>query len=135
MDNVTFVKNLYAAFGRGEVPTVLGAMRPDITWYQAESNPYWPNGEALVGPDAVLKTVFMRLGTEWDGFTIHPKSFHSAGDTVILEGRYSGTYKPTGKSLDAQFCHIWDVKDGKVTRFQQYVDTAKLHAVMGTPAV
>jgi len=33
--------------------------------------------------------------------------------------------------MDAQVCHIWEVGDGKVTRFQQYVDTAKLQDVMG----
>lgn len=33
--------------------------------------------------------------------------------------------------MDLQVCHVWDVKDGKVTRFQQYVDTAKLLDVMG----
>jgi ketosteroid isomerase-like protein len=78
-----------------------------------------------------MNKLFMRIGAEWDGFTVHPRSFHGAGDTVVVEGRYSGTYKPTGKSLDAQMCHVWDVKDGKVTRFQQYVDTAKLHDVFG----
>jgi ketosteroid isomerase-like protein len=44
--------------------------------------------------------------------------------------KYTGTYKPTGKSMDTQVCHVWDVKNGKVTRFQQYVDTAKLQDVM-----
>lgn len=131
MDNVKLMKSLYDAFGRGEIPTVLGAMSPGIKWHQAESNPYMPSGEAFVGPDAVLKNVFMRLGAEWDGFAVHPKSFYGAGDSVIAEGRYSGTYKATGKSMDTQFCHVWDVKDGKVTRFQQYVDTAKLLDVMG----
>ena len=43
----------------------------------------------------------------------------------------SGTFKTTGKSMDAQVCHVWDVKDGKLTRFQQYVDMAKLRDVMG----
>jgi ketosteroid isomerase-like protein len=90
-----------------------------------------PGGEAWVGPDAVLNNLFMRLGAEWDGFTVHPKAFHGAGDTVIVEARYSGTFKPTGKSIDAQVCHVWDVKGGKVTRFQQYVDTAKLQDAMG----
>jgi ketosteroid isomerase-like protein len=131
MDNVTLLKNLYDAFGRGDIPTVLGAMSPGIRWHQAESNPYRPTGEAWVGPDAVLNNLFMRLGAEWDGFAVHPKLFHDAGDSVIVEGRYDGTYKATGKSMDTQFCHIWDVKDGKVTRFQQYVDTAKLWDVMG----
>lgn len=130
MDNVKVLKTLYEAFGRGDIPTVLGAMTPDIHWSQAESNPYMPTGEAWVGPDAVL-SLFMKLGAEWDGFSVHPKSFHGAGDSVIVEARYSGTYKSTGKSMDTQVCHVWDVKDGKVTRFQQYVDTAKLQDVMG----
>ena len=132
MDNVRLLKNLYEAFGRGDIPTVLGTMSPDIRWYQAEGNPYMPSGEAFVGPDAVLNKLFMKLGAEWDGFTVHPKSFHGAGDSVIVEARYSGTYKATGKSIDAQVCHVWDVKDGKVTRFQQYVDTAKIQDAMGT---
>ena len=65
------------------------------------------------------------------GLVVHPKAFHDAGNSVIVEVRYTGTVKATGKSVDAQACHIWDVKDGKVTRFQQYVDTAKLWTVMG----
>jgi uncharacterized protein len=130
MDNVSLVKNLYDAFGSGDIPTVLGAMSPGIRWYQAESNPYMPSGEAWVGPDAVLNNLFIRLGAEWDGFTVHPKSFHNAGGSVIVEVRYSGTYRATGKKMDTQACHVFDIKDSKVTRFQQYVDTAKLQNVM-----
>ena len=132
MDNVRLLKNLYEAFGRGDIPSVLGAMSSDVRWHQAEGNPYMPSGEAWVGPDAVLNSLFMKLGAEWDGFAVHPKSFHGAGDSVIVEARYSGTYKPTGKSIDAQCCHVWDVRDTKVTRFQQYVDTAKIQDAMGT---
>jgi ketosteroid isomerase-like protein len=131
MSNVELLRHLYDVFGQGDIPTVLGMMSPGIHWYEAESNPYQPSGEAWLGPDAVLNNLFMRIGAEWDGFTVHPKSFYGAGDTVVVEARYTGTYKPTGKRLDCQACHVWDVKDGKVARFQQYVDTAKLHAVMG----
>lgn len=131
MDNGRLLKELYGAFGRGDIPTVLGAMSPDIKWHEAESNPYMPSGEAWVGPDAVLTHLFMRLGSEWDGFSVLPKSYHGAGASVIVEVRYSGTYKATGKSMDAQACHVWDVDDGKLTRFQQDVDTAKFQDVMG----
>jgi ketosteroid isomerase-like protein len=131
MDNVNLLKSLYAAFGSGDIPTVLGTMDSDIHWYEAESNPYMPSGEPWVGPDAVLNNLFLKLGADWDGFTVHPKTFHDAGDSVIVEARYTGTFKATGKSADAQVCHVWDVKDGKITRFQQYVDTAKVQDVMG----
>jgi ketosteroid isomerase-like protein len=131
MDNVHLLKGLYAAFGRGDVPTVLATMSPEIRWYEAEGNPYMPSGEAWVGPDAIVNNLFMKLAKEWDAFTVHPKSFYDAGTSVIVEGRYTGTYKATGKSMDTQVCHIWDVANGKVTRFQQYVDTAKMQDVMG----
>jgi ketosteroid isomerase-like protein len=131
MDNVRLLKDLYDAFGRGDVPAVLGAMSPEIHWYQAEGNPYRPSGEAWVGPETVLNSLFIRLATEWDAFTVHPKTFYGAGDSVVVELRYTGTYQATGKSMDAQVCHVWDVKDGKLTRFQQYIDTAQMQDVMG----
>lgn len=131
MSNADVVKGAYEAFGRGDVPAVLDAMDPSIEWREAEGNPYMPTGEAWIGPDAVLNNLFMKLGSDWDAFTVHPKTFHEAGDSVIVEARYTGTHKETGKSLDAQVCHIWAVKDGKLTRFQQYVDTAKLQDAMG----
>jgi len=53
MSNVQFAKNIYAAFGRGDIPTVLAAFHPEIEWRQAEGNPYQPTGAAWVGPQAV----------------------------------------------------------------------------------
>ena len=131
MNNVKIMQDLYAAFGRGEVADVLGGMDPNIEWREAENNPYQPDGAPWVGPDAVVNNLFVKLGTEWDGFTVNPKEFHDAGDTVVVEARYTGTYKATGKNLDAQVTHVWGLRDGKVTSFQQYVDTAQLQEVMG----
>jgi uncharacterized protein len=131
MSNVQLMQDLYDAFGRGDVATVLGAMDPGMQWREAEGNPYQPSGSPWVGPDAVLQNLFIKLGTEWDGFTVHPKQFHDAGPTVVVEGRYTGTYKQTGRKLDAQVCHVWHITDGKVTSFQQFVDTGQLQEVMG----
>ena len=131
MSGVKIVSDVYEAFGRGDVPSVLGAMDSGIHWHEAEGNPYMPSGEAWVGPDAILNDLFMKLGGDWDGFTVHPGSFHDAGDVIVVEARYSGTHKGTGNKLDAQVCHVWTLKDGKITKFQQYVDTAKLQDAMG----
>jgi ketosteroid isomerase-like protein len=131
MSNLDVMTGLYDAFARGDVPAVLGVMHPEIHWHEAEGNPYMPSGEALVGPDAVLEGVFKRLAEEWDGFAVHPGTYHDAGDVVVVELRYSGTHKETGKSIDAQVCHVWTLQDGKVTKFQQYVDTAKMQDAMG----
>jgi len=130
MSNVQLMRDLYDAFGRGDMATVLGSMDPGIEWREAEGNPYQPSGSPWLGPDAILHNLFIKLGTEWDGFTVHPKQFHDAGPTVVVEGRYTGIYKQTGRELDAQVCHVWQLSDGKVTSFQQFVDTGQLQEVM-----
>jgi hypothetical protein len=132
MGNVQIVQGGYEAFGRGDVPSVLALFDPNIEWREAESNPYKPDGQAWIGGDAIVQNLFIRLGTEWDGFTVTPQQFHDAGDTIVVECRYTGTHKTTGKGIDAQACHVWRFNDGKVTHFQQYVDTAQLQDVMGT---
>ena len=132
MSNVQLMRDLYDALGRGDMPTTLGAKEAGIEWREAEGNPYEPSGKAWQGPDAVLQNLFMRLATEWDGFTVHPGEFYDAGSVIVVEGRYTGTYRQTGKQLDAQVCHVWKIRDGKVTSFQQYVDTAQLQDVEGT---
>jgi ketosteroid isomerase-like protein len=135
MSNTELLASLYDAFGRGDVPSVLALMDAEIHWHEAEGNPYMPSGEAWVGPDAVVNNLFVRLAEEWDGFTVTPGSFHDAGDVVAVEGRYTGTYEKTGKSLDAQFCHLWTLKDGKIVKFQQYGDMVQLRDAMGVSGV
>jgi ketosteroid isomerase-like protein len=132
MSNVQLAKNIYAAFGRGDIPTVLAAFHPEIEWRQAEGNPYQPTGGAWVGPQAVLEKLFMRLGAEWEGFTVTVHALHDAGEHVVMEGRYTGAYKPSNRSVDAQVCHVLRFREGKLLSFQQYVDTGQLQSVMAT---
>ncbi len=129
-DNVNIVKGIYQAFGTGDVPAVVAAMSPDIVWNEAENFPY-ADGNPYRGPDAVLGGVFARIGAEWDGFNVEPEAFHDAGDTVIMIGRYAGTYKATGKTMQPQVAHIWTIADGKAVRFQQLVDTLAVARATG----
>jgi uncharacterized protein len=134
MGNVEILKGGYEAFGRGDVPAVLAIFDPGIEWHEAEGGPYRPDGGPWIGGDAIVQNLFMRLATEWDGFTVVPKRFHDAGDTVVVECRQTGVYKATGRGIDSQACHIWTLSDGKAINFQQYGDTAQMQDVMGTRA-
>ncbi len=121
-ENVAVVRGLYEAFGRGDVPAVLGQMDQGIEWNEAE-NFIYADRNPYVGPQAVLEGVFMRLGSEWEGFTVTPEEWLDAGDRIVVLGTYSGTHKATGRQVRAQFAHIWSVREGSVVRFQQYTDT------------
>ena len=125
--NLAEVQNLYAAFAKGDVPAVLGFLSPEIAWTEAEGFPY---GGTYRGPNAVLEGVFMRLGTEWEGFAAVPHEFIDGGDTIVVLGKYSGKYNATGKSFKADFAHVWKIQDGKAIRFVQYADTLLVHRAL-----
>jgi len=130
MSNVQFAKDIYTAFGRGDIPAVLAMFDPEVQWREAEGNPYQLDGAAWIGPQAILEKLFVRIGSEWEGFTVTVCTLHDAGEYVVMEGRYTGTYKPSNQSIDAQVSHVLRFRDGKLLSFQQYVDTAQLQSVM-----
>ena len=127
MSNLNSVKQVYQAFAEGDIFSVLGLLSPEIDWTEAEG---FPLGGTYHGPKAVLEGVFMRLGSEWEGFAAVPDEFIDAGDTVVVLGKYSGKYKKTGKSFQAPFAHVWKMQDGKAAQFIQHVDTLLVHRAL-----
>ena len=77
-----------------------------------------------------LKAMAVALSTSERSFSWYPGG--SLALEVIIPWDLGALQfnKPTGKGMDTQVCHVWDVQGGKVTRFQQSVDTAKLHETM-----
>ncbi|HEX6237187.1 MAG TPA: nuclear transport factor 2 family protein [Acidimicrobiales bacterium] len=129
-DNVELIRDAYDAFGRGDIEAVLAAMHRDIAWNEAEHSPYHkPGGHH--GPGDVLENVFARIPGDFDDFEVIPRTFHDAGDTVVVEGRYRATPTATSDPLDVEVCHVWTVRDGKVLGFQQYTDTWQFAQVSG----
>jgi hypothetical protein len=119
--NAEVIQGAYDAFAKGDIPAVLGAFDPNIEWTEPHGLPY---AGTYNGPDAVLQGVFMKIGTEWDGFTVVPSELVDGGDTVVALGTLSGTYKATGKAVRVPFAHLWKLRDGKAIKFHQHTDTA-----------
>jgi hypothetical protein len=125
--NVELVKSVYGAFGRGDVPAVLGAFAEDIEWFEAEGMPY---GGLHRGPEAVAQNVFGPITEDVEGFAVTPEEVIGSGATVAAVVRYTGTGKATGKALDVPVVHVWDISDGKMARFRQFIDTVKYAEVV-----
>jgi uncharacterized protein len=129
--SVDVVSGAYAAFGRGDVPGVLGAFDADIEWYEAEGMPY---GGLHRGPEAVAQNVFGPIAEDVENFAVTPEALIPSGDSVAAIVRYTGTGRASGKDLDLQVVHVWDVSGGKVVRFKQFADTAKFAEVVPADA-
>jgi ketosteroid isomerase-like protein len=99
----------------------------DVEWIEAAGFPY---GGTYRGPDAVRIGVFVRLASEWDQYRAIPDAYYECGDTVIVTGTYDGTYLVTGRSMRASFAHVWKLLEGKIVRFEQYVDSAQVRDAM-----
>jgi ketosteroid isomerase-like protein len=123
------IKSAYAALGRNDPSVLFGAMDSAINWNEAEGitladrNPY-------VGPQAVGEGVFARLMSSIDNFTAVPSTFIDGGDHVVVVGRYGGTMKNGGATLDSPFCHVYRFQGDKAVTFHQYTDTAQWTRLM-----
>ncbi len=128
--NIAIIDGLYKAFAVGDIPTVLGAMEANIVWNEAESNSL-ADGNPYVGPDAVLNGVFARLGAEHEYFKLEDIKLHGMDNNQVLATlRYNAKVKETGKTYNAQVAHLWTLKEGKVSAFQQFLDTKKVAEAM-----
>jgi ketosteroid isomerase-like protein len=124
-NNVEVIDNLYKAFSSGDIPKVLEMMDANVVWNEAESNAY-ADGNPYLGPEAVLDGVFTRVGADHEYFNLQDIDLHSMSNNMVLATlRYDAKIK-NGKAFNAQVAHLWTLKNGKITAFQQYVDTKKL---------
>lgn len=130
-ENVAVIREIYEAFGVGDVPGVLGRMGPDIVWNEAENFPYADNNP-YHGPQAVAAGVFARCVSEWEGFAVAMDDLIDGGDRVVALGRYNGVAKNTGRPMNPQAVHVWTLEDGKAIAFQQYIDTLDVARAVGT---
>lgn len=65
-----------------------------------------------------------------------PTGFHTStapadayvvdGENVVVLARYTATNKATGKGIDVRVAHHFVVRGGRIVRFEQFVDTAKV---------
>ena len=121
--SLTTVRALYTAFAAGDVPGFLAHLQADVVWNEAEGFPL-ADRNPYRGHAAIVEGVFARVLAEWPDFKIVVDEIVGGPEVVTMFGRYPGTHAKTKKPLDVQCAHTWWLKDGKVTRFQQMVDTA-----------
>ena len=130
-DNIAFVRSLYEAFAKGDVPTVLAGFDENIEWNEAEGMPY---GGQYHGPEAVAENVFGPITNDFDDFDVTPEEILADGDRVVVLLTHTGTAKESGNKLSMPAAHVWTVRDGKVTYFRQLADSATMNAALAVPA-
>lgn len=127
--NLEMIQSTYEGSASSNAKHLAEALSEKAEWTEAEGFPY---GGTYIGVEAIMENVFSRLGSEWDDYKASVNTYHevSEKDVIIAEGMYSGVYKKTGKSFEAEFVHVWQLENGKIVKFKQYVDSHLVREAM-----
>ena len=116
--NVEAIQQLYVAFLKRELMTILKLVDTGIEVKQTELLPWGGHYKGLTG----LQEFFSKLLAKVDS-KVEFEHWIDAGDAVVAVGRSHGTVTATGKEFDVAVTHVWRLKNGKAVSFEAYVDT------------
>ena len=130
-DNTKVIQAAYAAFGRGDIPTLLGYMTDDVQWRPVlGTGRHVPFSGERRGKASVAE--FFKTVAETEDFEqFEPREFVAQGNTVVAIGHYRAVTKATGKRFDADFAMVFTLRDGKVATFREFTDSAGINAAFG----
>ena len=107
--NVAHIQSLYAAFGRGDVATIVAGLTPDVDWETVGRQKRLSDARAPQGHRAVEE--FFKLVAENEDFSdFTPREFYAADDKVFVLGSYSLTVRKTGRPIASEWVHVFTLK-------------------------
>lgn len=118
------VQEIYASFGRGDIPAIIEVLGEDIHWIHSGA-PEIPYAKVRRGKTQAA-AFFNDLADAVEVTKFEPKKFIEQGDTVIALGRWAGRAKKTGKAFESDWGMVWTFAGSKVKFYQAFEDT---HAV------
>ncbi len=118
--NLQIITDHYAASARQDVVSMMLDVSPDVAWTEMAG---FPCAGTWKGIDQVIDNVFKVLGSQWEGYAFSLDQLIDAGDQIVGVGTYHGTYRKTGKAMQARVTHVWRLVAGKIVGFEQFTDT------------
>jgi ketosteroid isomerase-like protein len=129
-ENVEVIRQVLAASNAGDFETLAALHHPDWVGYIAPEYPLagtWRGEAGLIG--------FVQEWLEaWEEFRVEPQEFIDGGDAVIVELRYWGRGRGTGMEVRDRWFYAYELRDGKVIRWQPLADREEALAVAGIEA-
>ena len=132
VQNKQLLKNIYSEISKGNPQLLLDSLADDVEWTEMAG---FPLAGTYRTPAGVTAGVMERLGEDWDDWTAHDDTYVVDGENVVVLARYTATNKATGADIDVRVAHHFVVRGGRIVRFEQFVDTAKVRDAMSpTPS-
>lgn len=132
MSNTEVVAGMYAAFLRGDFDALYDALDPEIEWAEPDLD-VLPYPGVTAGRQTVATKVFPEIAATYETLEFHPEQFIAGeGDVVTVLGRcYAKGRRQPAESFP--FCHVMRLREGRVYRFDHFVDTHKIARTLTPP--
>ena len=126
--NLATTQAIYGAFGKGDIPAILGTLSEDVSWEPWDDNSAQKAGVPWLQPGkgaAAVVNFFQQVGAlELHDFQV--LGFLEGGDSVAVRVAIEFTVPSTGRRMRDEEFHLWSFSpEGKVASMRHYVDTAK----------
>jgi len=120
-DALSTIQNAYAAFGRGDIPALLQLLTPDVRW-QFIGDSKAPYTGTVQGHGQVAE--WFGAVASVDGIqAFEPREFLVGPDHVTVIGWERTQALPQGRVFESEWVHVWQLKNGLVSRFLGTLDT------------
>ncbi len=121
------VRRQYLASARGDLEALRATLADDVEWTEMAG---FPLAGTYRTPTGVTTAVMEKLGQDWDTWIAHDDTYVVDGENVVVLARYTATNKATSKNINVRVAHHFIVRAGRIVRFEQFVDTAKVRDAM-----
>lgn len=122
--NTVLIQQMYDAFNSGDIQTLLANAAPNAECidYGPPSVPYFGNFTGRI------TDFFKAIGESTSEGHVAVEQFVESGDTVVALGRYTARVRDNGVRIDEPIVHVFTVRDGKVTSWKGFGDSAAVAA-------
>jgi ketosteroid isomerase-like protein len=120
--NVEIVKRAYEAFGKGDLETLVSLLDDGIEW-QTPGPASLPTAGRRRGTEQV-REFFRAINETYEIQRFEPRTFLTQGNLVVVLGEDTARIKATDKVVVEPWVHVFAFENGRVVRFQEYLDTA-----------
>lgn len=124
-------KRVHAALDRADVPALMDALTEDVEWemYGVATMPF---GGPRVGKEQVVAW-YNQLLSACKFTRIDRREYVTQGDTCVALGFAEGRVRATGRSFSTDWAQVFTVRDCRVCRFREFVDSVALLAAAQPP--
>lgn len=113
--NASIIRKAYDDFAKGDIPAVLEAFAPSITWHVPGHSPL--SGD-YKGPDEIVG--FFKHTMELCGGIFAIEVHHVLAEEDLVVALVTVKAERKGRSEAFPEVHVWRLADGKATEFREF---------------